>query len=312
MASASPYEILGISPSATDEAVRARYLLLARQHHPDKLANQSVEVIKEHEAKFKRIGEAYRTILEWRKLGGGPGLGDGASASLNDWLQMFNKVKHHFKDIIQAAAEARREARANAPREACHKVHLPVTLEEVQHERRRKVMLTLKGYAEPVHVDVACRDFPLWKCSAAPGRHGAIEVHMTFAPHALYETDESYDGVTWDLFYDVPVTLLDYFKGGTFTVPRLDGSPYEDRAFAPFFGGTGQKDPSSRHLATIRDDALWRLGNVYVSYQLVLPSAAAWEGLGGGLKGPEGGPAPPAADQPTFLAILERLHPKST
>ena len=34
-----PYEVLGISPSATDDEVKAAYRALARKYHPDNYAN---------------------------------------------------------------------------------------------------------------------------------------------------------------------------------------------------------------------------------------------------------------------------------
>lgn len=278
----SAYDVLGLTPAASDEEVRRAYLALARKHHPDKQGD---------EATFKSVNDAYRSILEARQRGGAP-LGGLDTASLDDWVQMFAKLRDRVMEKAAARKAHREAAQAmHADAHGPHRVTLVVTLEEVQARRQRKVMMTLKGCAAAVYVDVDCGAFPLFKCPAVLGKHRDIEVHMQFAPHPVYETDDSIDGVTWDLFYDVPLKLSDYFTGGTVDVPRLDGTPYDTRAYPAFF------DAAGRYLMTIRDDALWRLGSVIVSYRLVLPTAAAWVAAG----------APP-----DFLATLERLETKST
>ena len=60
-----PYQILGISPSATDEEIKAAYRKLAKQYHPDRNSG-SVEA----ERKMMQINDAYAQIVEMRKNGG--------------------------------------------------------------------------------------------------------------------------------------------------------------------------------------------------------------------------------------------------
>ena len=60
-----PYQILGVSPSATDEEIKAAYRKLAKQYHPDRNSG-SVEA----ERKMMQINDAYAQIVEMRKNGG--------------------------------------------------------------------------------------------------------------------------------------------------------------------------------------------------------------------------------------------------
>jgi len=60
-----PYQILGVSQSATVEDVRKRYKVLALQYHPDKVAHLGVEFQQLAEQKFKEIQEAYQTIIKF-------------------------------------------------------------------------------------------------------------------------------------------------------------------------------------------------------------------------------------------------------
>ena len=54
----SPYEILGVSPSASDDEIKAAYRRLAKKYHPD--ANPGDKVAEE---KFKELSEAYRLLM---------------------------------------------------------------------------------------------------------------------------------------------------------------------------------------------------------------------------------------------------------
>ena len=62
------YTVLEISPSATDDEVKAAYRRMAMKHHPDKVATLGPEVQKAAEEKFRKIQEAYETIKRQRGL----------------------------------------------------------------------------------------------------------------------------------------------------------------------------------------------------------------------------------------------------
>jgi DnaJ like chaperone protein len=56
------WEILGITPQASVEEIKAAYRQLTLQNHPDKVANLGPEFVKVAEEKFKAIQEAYEEI----------------------------------------------------------------------------------------------------------------------------------------------------------------------------------------------------------------------------------------------------------
>lgn len=60
-----PYQVLGISPSATDDEVKAAYRKLAKKYHPDH-NNGSQEA----EMKMMQVNDAYAQIMDMRKNGG--------------------------------------------------------------------------------------------------------------------------------------------------------------------------------------------------------------------------------------------------
>ncbi|MBQ9195964.1 MAG: J domain-containing protein [Clostridia bacterium] len=60
-----PYQVLGVSPSASDDEVKAAYRRLAKQYHPDR-NNGSAEA----ERRMMQINDAYAQIVDMRKNGG--------------------------------------------------------------------------------------------------------------------------------------------------------------------------------------------------------------------------------------------------
>ena len=60
-----PYKVLGVSPSATDDEVKAAYRELAKKYHPDNYAGSPLADLANE--KMKEVNEAYDTIMQQRK-----------------------------------------------------------------------------------------------------------------------------------------------------------------------------------------------------------------------------------------------------
>ena len=80
----NPYEVLGVSPNATDDEVKKAYRELSRKYHPDSYANNPLADLAEE--KFKEVQQAYETIMKQRQGGynrGYTGQSYGGSQSYN-------------------------------------------------------------------------------------------------------------------------------------------------------------------------------------------------------------------------------------
>lgn len=62
------YKVLGVSPTATNDELKAAYRRQALQNHPDKVASLGEDVRKAAEKKFQEINAAKETIWKARKL----------------------------------------------------------------------------------------------------------------------------------------------------------------------------------------------------------------------------------------------------
>ncbi len=73
-----PYEVLGVSPEASDDEIKRAYRELARKYHPDNYQNNPLADLAEE--KMKEINEAYDAITRTRS-GGGSSYGGSAAQS---------------------------------------------------------------------------------------------------------------------------------------------------------------------------------------------------------------------------------------
>lgn len=66
----NPYEVLGVAPNATDDAIKDAYRALARQYHPDRYASND-PARAAAEDKMREINDAYDEIVRMRAASGG-------------------------------------------------------------------------------------------------------------------------------------------------------------------------------------------------------------------------------------------------
>lgn len=67
----NPYEVLGVSPNATEAEIKAAYRELAKKYHPDNYQDSPLADLAEE--KMKEVNEAYDAILQEKKNGGSSG-----------------------------------------------------------------------------------------------------------------------------------------------------------------------------------------------------------------------------------------------
>ena len=63
-----PYQVLGVSQSASDEEIKKAYRTLSRKYHPDANVNNPNKAAAEE--KFKQVQQAYDQIVKMRAQGG--------------------------------------------------------------------------------------------------------------------------------------------------------------------------------------------------------------------------------------------------
>lgn len=78
-----PYEVLGVSRSASDEQIKAAYRELARKYHPDNYADNPLSDLAQE--KMKEINEAYDTIVRERQNGSGYSHSSGSGSSSSQY-----------------------------------------------------------------------------------------------------------------------------------------------------------------------------------------------------------------------------------
>lgn len=71
----NPYDVLGVSPNASDDDIKRAYRDLTRKYHPDANVNNPLADLAEE--RFKDVQEAYDTIMKERENSGGYNYGYG-------------------------------------------------------------------------------------------------------------------------------------------------------------------------------------------------------------------------------------------
>lgn len=99
-----PYEILGVSPNASDDEIKQAYRMLAKKYHPDKYANSPLA--ESASEKMKEINSAYDRILNDRKHAGRERRSSGYSSGYSDSTRShYNNIRMMINSGKFSAAE---------------------------------------------------------------------------------------------------------------------------------------------------------------------------------------------------------------
>ena len=255
------YDILGLPPGAPFAEVRAKYVKLARSCHPDKLVNVDPAERLEKEEYFKNVTVAYHFIES-----GGTG-----DETIN-WKDIFNSVvgsteawdilKTLYSKAKDAAARAEVKSRKTEPAPV-HTVNVPVTLEDIQSNRRKKLRLFLRGREDPVFTTVMCGDvYPSTSITLDDNTELCINIspqeHRMFCVGCVNE---------FDLHTELKVGLHEYFTGTVRTICDVDGRDLHIDVLAFW---------DLEMPIVIENSGLLGRGNLYVRVSLEMPTKQEW------------------------------------
>ena len=232
-----PYQILGVTRSASQDEIKRTYRRLAKQYHPDRNPGD-----KSSENKFKEVQAAYEVLgdperrAQFDQFGAG-----GPRPDFQSWTSggsPFQGVNFDFGnggDLSSIFEQFFRQPRSRgrsrmSPRQAPQKpgpdLERTVDLsfeEAVQGTTRDVVIASETGPAERIQVRIppgVSHDQRIrvkGKGHPGPGGRGNLMIHCRVKPHPFFKRDGN------DLFLDLPLTFAEAACGTKIDIPTLDG-----------------------------------------------------------------------------------------
>lgn len=270
LAMKSPYEVLGVQPDATPEAIRSAYRRLAKRHHPD------VNPGKADAAEtFKAIASAYAIVSDEEKRGKfDRGEIDASGAEVapqrpyyRDFADAPGQGRYgaqgeidpeDLEDLLSAFGGRRRPAGPARGGDAHYT--LAVSFLDAANGAVRRLTLP-DGRTLDVTIPAGHQDGRALRLRGQgnPGRAGGpagdalIEISIT--PHPFFRREGD------DVLIDLPVTLQEAVLGASVSVPTITG-PLALKI--PPHSRTGTR-------LRLRGRGI-RAGHQYVVLRVVLPS----------------------------------------
>jgi curved DNA-binding protein len=243
--SRDPYEILGVSRTATQEEIKKAYRRLAKQYHPDRNPNDksAEQRFKEVRAAYEVLGDAQRRAQYDRFGAGGPApdvrawtTGRGVRfddmpfdvGSIGGLGDLTSILEQFF--VQGSGARSRRKAGPRAARRAArgadieHSIEL--SFEEAVKGTVREVVLTSSNtrapseriqFRIPAGVHDGQRIRIRGQGQEGAGGRGDLMVLCRIRPHPYFRREGQ------DILLDVPLTFAEAVLGTQIEIPTLDG-----------------------------------------------------------------------------------------
>ena len=246
-----PYDVLGVSKTASEAEIKKAFRTLAKKHHPDKHAGDAAA-----QKKFQEIGSAYDIVGDKEKRAkfdageidasgnprgfdpgaqgfrGGPFGGGGGQGGPRDFhftwtdqdadqAQGF-RAEDLFSDLLGGLGG--RGGGGRQPRGGQDfTVATTVSFEEAARGGSRRVMLP-NGEQLDVKIPPGLKDGQQIRLKGRGGAgrrggpNGDVMIQVSVAPHPYYVRDGN------DLRMDLPITLQEAVLGGKVPAPTLTGA----------------------------------------------------------------------------------------
>lgn len=147
----NPYEVLGVSESATDDEIKEAYRALAKKYHPDKYIDEGLKEMAN--AKMQQINEAYDTIKDMRAHGTSSGSSSGGSTYSGGSAYSGSANYAQIRNMINMGRYSAAEAALDS---------IPTSERGAEWNFLRGCVLLRKGWYHDatMYFDTACRMDP--------------------------------------------------------------------------------------------------------------------------------------------------------
>ena len=272
----NPYEILGVSKSATDEEIRQSFRRLAKELHPDLNPGDATAA-----ERFKQISQAYEILGDppkRRQYDRGEIDANGetrrgfhrgfahAGASAKTGYDQFG-FSQIFDDIFsgdQFGADRGPYGRSHRGQDVRYTLEIEF-LEAVKGTKKRVTLP--EGGVLDLTVPQGVKDSQLMRLKGKGGKGygggpaGDALVEIKIRPHAQFQRIGS------DIHTDVPITLDEAALGGKIDISTIDG-----RVQLTLPAGTSSGRVFRLKGKGVREHATGKTGDHFVTVRIVMPN----------------------------------------
>lgn len=268
-----PYEVLGVSRDAGDDAIKKAYRKLARDFHPDRNPGD-----KQAEAKFKEIQDAYDVLgdakkkaqydrfgfagahaggpdgpggFHWGFPGGGAGMHVDPAQAEEILSQFFGGGAADMGDLFGRKPRGGRGRRPAAP------VESEITVPFLTAAQGGVVSVRIDGREVDVKIPAGLAEGKSLRLQGQGPGGADLHLKIRIAPHPHFQRDGN------NVILDTPITLAEAALGAKIDVPTLDGAKLSVK-IPPGTSGGARLRLRGKGIAG---------GDQYVQLKIVVPAA---------------------------------------